>query len=91
MKWIYRIVGKIAGSKLDLQEGLPMDGKPWYKSKTILSDIVTILVVAYGAAAGGLATHLGHPLPPIPEWVFGILAGIGIYGRTTADTQITTK
>lgn len=89
MKWIYQLLGKFAGSKLKLQEGLPVDGKPWYKSKTILSDVVTILVVAYGAAASGLSVHLGHPLPPIPEWVFAILGGIGIYGRASAETQIT--
>lgn len=89
LDFIYKLFGKFAGSKLKLEEGLPMDGKPWWKSKTILSDIVSILVVAYGAASTGLAAHLGHPLPIIPDWVFAVLAGIGIYGRTSAETVIT--
>jgi hypothetical protein len=89
MDWFYSLIGKFAGSKLKLEDGLPMDTKPWYKSKTIWSDVVTILIGIYTMAQGGLAADLGHTLPSIPSWVLAILGGIGIYGRATADTTIT--
>lgn len=65
-----------------------MPTKPWYLSKTIWSDIVTILIAIYSAAQGGLALHLGFNLPVIPVWVFTFLGILGIYGRTTATNEI---
>lgn len=59
-----------------------MDNKNWYKSKTIWSGIIGIIVVAYNAAA----TTFG--VPAIPEWIFGILAALGIYSRVSATTVI---
>ena len=59
-----------------------METKPWYKSKTILSGIVTVIVAAYNSAAGQFN------LPIIPEFIYGILAALGIYGRTSGTTKI---
>jgi hypothetical protein len=88
MDWIYNLVGKFIAGKLKLEEGKPMETKPWYKSKTVWSDIITILVGVYTAAQSGLAADLGHTLPVIPSWIFAILGGIGIYGRASADTSL---
>lgn len=71
-----------------------MESKKWWKSKTILAGIVTILIVVYGAVSQALADQCGIEgsfclnLPAIPDWVFGILATFGIYGRTKATTVI---
>lgn len=59
-----------------------MEKKPWYKSKTIQSDIITGLAVLWNTLA------VPHGMPAIPDWVYGILGSIGIYGRTTANTKI---
>lgn len=71
-----------------------MDSKKWWQSKTILAGIVTILIVVYGAVSESLAGQCGVEgsfcvnLPAIPEWVFGVLATFGIYGRAKATTVI---
>lgn len=85
--WILSLVGKKIAKKLDLQEGV-VETKKWYQSKTILSDIVTILVALYASIGATLAPTMGWTLPPIPEWVFVILGAIGIYGRKTASATI---
>ena len=59
-----------------------MESKAWYKSKTVWAGIVSVALAAYATAA----TQFGWP--PIPEWVFGILASLGIYSRVTANTTI---
>lgn len=58
------------------------DSKKWFRSKTVWAGIVSILVAAYNAAAAAFA------LPPIPEFVYGLLGALGIYGRATADTRL---
>lgn len=66
--------------------------KVWWKSKTILSDILTILLVLYGGLVTVLAGH-GINLPAMDSPVFGfvltILAGMGIHGRVTSTGKIT--
>lgn len=57
--------------------------KPWYQSKTILSSAVTGVMGIYLT----LVAHGVH-LPAIPPLVITVLAGMGIYGRVTADTKI---
>jgi hypothetical protein len=59
-----------------------MDNKKWWQSKTVWAGVVAVILAAYGTAASQFG------LPPIPEWVFGILGALGIYGRTTASTTI---
>lgn len=71
-----------------------METKKWYLSKAIWAGIVSVIIVTYNALAGGLASgcgiegHLCVSLPGIPEWVLGILAAMGIYGRGSATTKI---
>lgn len=89
--FLYRFIGRRLAKKVNLiddsKEKL-MENKPWYKSKTIISDIVTILIALYTTIGATLAPHLGWTLPAIPEWVFIVLGSIGIYGRVNADTSI---
>lgn len=86
---VYRMIGKKIAKKLDLKEGnVEADKKPWYKSKTVLSGAVAVIVAVYNGAREPLGANFGVSLPPIPEWVFGILGGIGIYGRVTANSKV---
>ena len=56
--------------------------KPWYQSKTIWVAVITAMIAAYNSASGSF--HL----PGIPEFVYGILAALGIYNRVTTTTKI---
>lgn len=90
-KFVYRMAGRKIAQILDLKENDMSDvteKKPWYKSKTILSDAVTILVVIYTAVQTQIAPNYGWSLPNIPEYVYAVLAGLGIYGRKTATTKV---
>lgn len=58
------------------------DTKPWYQSKTVIAGILAGVIGIYNTIS--VAKHL----PPIPEWVFTILGAIGVYGRVTAKTEI---
>ena len=60
-----------------------MDKKAWFKSKAIWAGVITVLVASYNAASAQFG------LPPIPDFVFGILAALGIYGRVSASTVVT--
>lgn len=81
-KWMAILVGKFLGRKIKLEDGKMDEKKPWYKSKTILTGIVAVLLATYTTAASQFG------LPAVPEWIFGILAGLGIYTRATATTKI---
>lgn len=59
------------------------DVKRWFQSKGIITGVVTVLVASYSTASAQFG------LPPIPEWIFVILGGLGIYSRAVADTRIT--
>ena len=51
-----------------------MEGKKWYRSKAVLTAIITALL-------GGLeavSTALGHPIQ-VPQWIYTTLAGLGLY------------
>jgi hypothetical protein len=59
-----------------------MDSKKWFMSKTIWAGVVGVILAAYASASASFG------LPPVPEWVFGILAAFGVYSRSTATTVI---
>ena len=64
---------------------MPLSGdKRWWQSKTIWMGIVAVLVVAYNTAG---EHFMG--LPPIPEFVYALLAALGVYGRSVATERIT--
>lgn len=56
--------------------------KPWWKSRTILSNIVSALITLY------ISLQPSFGLPGIPAAVIIILNAFGIYGRVAADTKI---
>lgn len=59
-----------------------MESKAWYKSKSIWTGIVTIIISGYLTAV-----PIFH-LPAIPEYVFAILGAFGIYSRVVTNTAI---
>lgn len=91
-KFFYVIAGRKIAKILDLKEGGVMaeevESKKWYKSKGVLTGIVTILIGLYEAVAVSLAPQLGWTLPPIPAWIFSLLGAMGIYSRVVADKKI---
>lgn len=56
--------------------------KSWFTSKTVWAGIVAITIAAYNEAS----TQFG--LPPIPDFIYGILGAIGIYGRAVATERL---
>jgi len=65
-----------------------MESKPWWKSKTIWSDILTIFIGLYESISLLLAPHFGWNLPQVPSSWLTFLGAIGIYGRATSTTTI---
>jgi len=69
--------------------------KKWYKSKAMWAGIVGVLTAVYNALVTSLGANCGVEgalcivLPAIPDWVFGVLAALGVYGRGSATTKIT--
>ena len=59
-----------------------MDSKKWFLSKTVWAGVIAVLIAAYNSASAQFG------IPAIPEFVFGILGALGIYGRTTATTVV---
>lgn len=66
-----------------------MDTKKWYQSKAVWAGIVAVLLATYEAVKFSLAPVIGFVVPPIPEWVYGLLAAFGIYSRVVATTTLT--
>ena len=91
--WLKKLIVKKAAKeiskKLDLTEGPMQDGKPWYKSKGVLTEIVVVLVGTYDMVRSSLAAQLGWNLPEIPPFLFTLLGAFGIYSRVSADKSIT--
>jgi len=66
-----------------------MPKKKWWASKAVWAGVIAVLVTAYNTASGQFLNAEGASiLPAIPEFVFGILAAMGIYGRVSAKTEI---
>jgi len=82
-KWILKLAAKKASKKLGLQEGKLMDAKKWYQSKAVLSAIIACIL----GGVTGISTALNHPIV-IPDWVYTILVGLGLYGLRTGDKPI---
>lgn len=61
------------------------ESKPWYKSWTIWAGIVGILIATYSEVDVNV---FADALPNIPEWAYGVLAAIGIGGRTVANKEV---
>ena len=66
-----------------------MTPKKWYLSKGIWAGIIAVAVAVYNSFHAGMLTEFNINLPVIPDWIFPILAALGLYGRATANTTIT--
>lgn len=64
-----------------------MPTKPWYTSKTIWSDIVTVGLAGLGIA-DKYVTHGQITGSPFYGMALTFLGAMGIYGRVNADTKI---
>lgn len=56
--------------------------KSWWKSKTIWSGIIAVGLAAYNTASAQFG------LPVVPEYVYGVLGALGVYGRVTANSVV---
>lgn len=82
--WIINLIGSKVGLKKDTEE--TMDTKKWWTSKTILSDILTIviaIVTVYDKISGSNLMSA-----EVTGSILAIAGALGIYGRKTADTKI---
>ncbi len=64
-----------------------MPSKPWYQSKTIWSDIATIVLAILGLV-DKYATHGVITASPFYSMALTFLGAMGIYTRSTATTTI---
>ncbi len=90
MGFIKNLLAKFAGKKLaqelDLREGL-VENKKWWTSKTVWSDVLTVVVGLWGVLQPVLVDY-GVNLPTIPPVLLTLLGAMGIHGRVTATKTI---
>jgi len=67
---------------MSLKQEVGMGKKKWYRSKTVWTSVVTVVLATYNSAS------VQFGLPAVPEFVYGILAAFGVYSRVTATTKI---
>ena len=79
--FVYRFIGRRLADKIHLED--TMDTKRWYASKTLWTAVVAAILGAIQPISGAL----GHPIV-IPNWVYEILAGFGLYSLRTGDKPI---
>ena len=77
-----KFAGKKIAKELDLQEG-NMEGKPKWKSKAVWAAVITALL----GAVQPISEALGHPIS-VPDWVFQVLIGAGLYGIRDAKKPL---
>ena len=85
---IIKKAAKEVADKLGLQEGPMEEGKPWFKSKGVISGIVAVLLGIYEVVRLNLAPQMGWSIPEIPPVLFTVLGALGIYSRVVADKVI---
>lgn len=90
MGWLQNMAARFAGRKIgkQLTEGPMEEKKAWFKSKTVWTGILTVVIAVYQSASPALAGSFGVHLPAIPQWLYAFLGAAGIYSRVTADTKI---
>ena len=62
--------------------------KSWWTSKTIIAGALGILLAVYLFVQANFLPNLPVPPSNIVDTIVGILSGLGIFGRVTADTKI---
>ena len=63
-----------------------MEIKSWWKSKTVWSDILTLIMAILPAIDNVYGTHI--TTNPAYSTGLALLAAMGIHGRVTADSVI---
>ncbi len=63
-----------------------MQTKPWWQSKTIWSDVATVIMGMMPLIDKQFGTHIASS--PLYSSALAFLGAFGIYGRTTATTTI---
>lgn len=81
-----KLAGKFLHHKLELTEGT-LPTKPWYRSETIWSDVLTIVIAIVGFV-DVYVTHGKIVSSPIYGTILTLLGAMGIHGRLTSDTKI---
>lgn len=85
---LVKLAAKKAAKMLKLEEG-PMDeSKKWYKSKGVITGIITVLIGTYEAVKVSVAPQVGWTLPDIPPLVYTILGALGVYARVVATSKV---
>jgi len=84
-KFLARFAGKMLAKKLKLEDNMQSETteKKWYLSRTIWIAIVTVVLSAVDVA-GKIS---GHPIT-IPDWVYAILTGAGLYTARVGNSPI---
>lgn len=92
MKWLTNLVAKIVAkkvaNKMNMEDGPMEEGKKWYRSKGVLTGIVTVLIGLYEGVKVSLAPQMGWTLPEIPGLAYTVLGALGIYSRVVATKEI---
>jgi hypothetical protein len=56
--------------------------KHWYQSKALWAGVVAIVIAGYNAGAATFGW------PEVPEFVYALLAALGVYGRAVANERL---
>lgn len=92
-KVLAKLFGRYLENKAGLYDGTPTEGKPWFRSKTVLSGIVVVLRALYEGVSQIMVSAGKPALPAIPpsfDAVLGIVLGTAtIQGRISANQPIT--
>lgn len=84
--WAYRLAGRKLAKAMNMEDGMAEEKDvtiPKWKSKTVW---VAVIGVVLGAIQP-ISTSLGHPIV-IPNWVYEVLAGFGLYSLRTANISV---
>lgn len=85
--FLVKLFGRGLAGKMNLEEGAPMPTKPWYTSKTVWSDVLTILVGALGVVDKYI-TNGQIVSSPYYGMALTLLGGMGIISRANATTTL---
>lgn len=83
-----KLAAKKTAKMLKLEEGPMSESKPWYRSKGVITGIITVLIGTYEAVKVSIAPQVGWTLPDIPPLVYTILGALGVYARVSATAKV---
>ena len=59
------------------------ESKPWFKSKTVLTALIGVIL----GAIQPVSSAVGHPIV-VPAWVYEVLGAFGLYALRVGDKPI---